>query len=290
MREDYNYSQDREYGTRPMGRYENNPPNFGSARSDYGQRAYGGRINAEGLDRGWLDRTSDEVSSWFGDEEAERRRRMDKRRERIDERRERMDEGGKIARERVSRRHEFAGRGPQYYGDRRGPSYANMGATEYIDRRDWQDMCAGDVMTPRVATVYPDDSVEHAARIMGECDCGAIPVVDWQLRMIGMVTDRDITIRLVGNGVDTIDARVGDCMTKEVFACHVNDRMQDCMRTMSHHKIRRVAVVDDRNHVVGIISHADIAQHAGENAGTGERRALSDVMCAVTEPTSSSYV
>src|SRR5262245_3375396 len=53
------------------------PPNFGSARSDYGDRAYGGRLNSQGLDRGWWDKTSDEVSSWLGDEEAWQRRQMD---------------------------------------------------------------------------------------------------------------------------------------------------------------------------------------------------------------------
>ncbi|HYJ91937.1 MAG TPA: CBS domain-containing protein [Pyrinomonadaceae bacterium] len=277
MREDYNYSQDRGYANRSTGRNQDNPPNFGSARSDYGQRAYGGRLNAEGIDRGWLDRTADEVSSWFGDEEAERRRRMDENRER--------------GRERASRRREFMDRGPRDY-QAEGSRYSNMSAPEYInrDRGNWRELRAGDAMTTRVATVYADDPVEHAARIMGECDCGAIPVVDWQHRMIGMITDRDITIRLVGNGVDTMDARVGDCMTKDVFACHVKDGLQNCMRTMSHHKIRRVPVVDDRNRVVGIISQADIAQHAAENAGMGERRALSDVICAVTEPTSSSYV
>ena len=57
--------------------YGSNPPNLGSARSDYGNLAYGGRLNEEGMERGWWDRASDEVSSWMGDEGAERRRMMD---------------------------------------------------------------------------------------------------------------------------------------------------------------------------------------------------------------------
>ena len=145
-------------------------------------------------------------------------------------------------------------------------------------------------MTANVATVYADDLVTYAARVMGECDCGALPVVDNQRRMVGMITDRDIAIRLVGNRVDPIHARVEECMTDEAFACNVNSSLEDCMRTMSRHKIRRVPVVDERDRVIGIITQADIAQHAGDNSGMGERRAVTDVVCAVSEPTSSSYV
>src|SRR5690349_10110823 len=67
-------------GSRSSG-YGSNPPNLGSARSDYGNLAYGGRLNEEGMERGWWDRASDEVSSWMGDEGAERRRMMDDRRD-----------------------------------------------------------------------------------------------------------------------------------------------------------------------------------------------------------------
>jgi len=160
----------------------------------------------------------------------------------------------------------------------------------YRDRRNWHDLRAGDIMTSNVATVYSDDLATYAARIMGDCDCGALQVIDRQGRMTGMITDRDIAVRLVGNRVDLMRARVDDCMTDEVFSCNVNSPLDECMRTMSRHKIRRVPVVDDQKRIVGIISQADIAQYAGDNSGTGERRAVTDVICAVSEPTSSSYV
>ncbi|HSU25552.1 MAG TPA: CBS domain-containing protein [Pyrinomonadaceae bacterium] len=159
----------------------------------------------------------------------------------------------------------------------------------YSDRSDWKNMRAGDVMTTRVVTVYANDLATYAARVMGECDCGAIPVVDSQGRMIGMITDRDIAIRLVGNRMDTRHARVDDCMTDETFACHVDSPLDECMRTMSRHKIRRLPVLDERDRVVGIISQADLAQHASEHLGRGERRAVSDVVCAISEPTDGSY-
>src|SRR5689334_11715206 len=74
------YGQDRGYS--PQNRDDmGGPQKFGSARSDYGQLAYGGDLNYKGEQRGWLDRTADEVTSWFGDEGAERRRRMDRSRD-----------------------------------------------------------------------------------------------------------------------------------------------------------------------------------------------------------------
>jgi CBS domain-containing protein len=265
--------QERQNRDRQMqrGRYDSgNPPNFGSARSDYGDRAYGGRLNEKGLERGWWDKTSDEVSSWLGDEEAERRRRMDERRNRIHERNYgRRDYGG--------------GYPLGFYPIESAYSPSN------VYERDWHDVRAGDVMTRDVVTVQPNDAAQYAAQLMGECDCGAIPVVDWQGRMLGMITDRDITIRLVANGMNPLRARVGDCMTDKAFACHVNDSLENCMRSMSRHQIRRMPIVNDRNQVVGIISQADIAQHASQHTGTGERRAVSDVVCAVSEPSSGSY-
>lgn len=250
-------------------RYGNNPPNYGSARSDYGELAYGGGLNREGLDRGWWDRTSDEVSSWFGDEEAERRRRMDEQRD--------------ASRNRDYWRPEDRGY-PLGFTQSESP---NRGSDRYV--QDWHRTPAHVVMTRDVATVHPDDAVQYAARMMADCDCGAVPVVDWQGRLIGMITDRDITVRLVARNVNVAQARVGDCMTERAFACHVDEPLENCMRQMSRHQIRRIPIVDDRNRVVGIISQGDLAHHASENRGMGERRAISDVVCAISEPSRRSY-
>jgi CBS-domain-containing membrane protein len=209
-------------------------------------RNYGGRGRE---DRGLIERTSDEVRSWFGDEAAERRRRMD----------ELTDERGY--------------RGERY---RRGP-------------RRLGDLRARDVMTGNVIMVHPADAVERAARLMREYDCGAVPVVDDDDRLIGMVTDRDITVRLVARGVDVRRAFVDDCMTDEAFACNVNDSIETCMRVMSRHQVRRLPIVDERGRVVGIVSQGDLARHAGERPGRGERRAMADVLCAVSEPTHAPY-
>jgi CBS-domain-containing membrane protein len=227
--------------------------------------AYGDRLDERGFerlhggfeDRGWLNRAADEVASWFGDEEAERRRRMD-----IKE----YDRDHPNGRLRESR-----------YGD------------AYSRTEAWSDVRAADVMTREVATVRPDDAAEHAARLMLDCDCGAIPVVDSGGRAIGMVTDRDIAVRLVARGLDIRRARVGDCMTLEVFACREGDSVKYCMREMARHQVRRLPVVDDRGRLVGIISQGDLARHAGEHRGRGERRTMADALYAVSEPSERAY-
>jgi CBS domain-containing protein len=124
---------------------------------------------------------------------------------------------------------------------------------------------------------------------MDRYDCGAIPVVNNLGKMIGMITDRDITVRLTSRGVDPNYAAVGDCMTRESFACHHDDRLIDCMRSMSRHQVRRIPILNERDQVVGIISQSDLARHAVMNRETGERRAFSNVVCAVSEPTSEPF-
>ena len=250
-----------------------NPPNFGSARSDYGNRAYGGRLNNEGMERGFLDRASDEVSSWFGDEDAERRRIMDERR---DQSQNYGQNYGRSSRQ----SHSWRGSDAESWG---------MSSRQNTSDHDFRELRAGDVMTRDVMTVPPDDSIQHAARMMADCDCGAVPVVDWQGRMMGMITDRDITVRMVANRADLSYARVSDCMTNQSFACHVSDSLDSCMRSMSDHQIRRMPIVDDRNRVVGIVSQADLAQHAMDNHGRGERRRVGDVVGAISEPSEGSY-
>lgn len=190
--------------------------------------------------RGLMERAGDEVRSWFGDEEAERRRMLD---------------------ERYDRHH---------YGAR----------TE-----SFGDVRARDVMTRNVVTVHPWQTVEQVARIMGECDCGSLPVVNENGRLLGMVTDRDIAIRIAGRGKDPRHARVDECMSVNIIACHEYDSIENCMRQLSRHQIRRLPIVDDRDRVIGIISQGDLAWHAGTHPGWGERRALADTLCAISEPT-----
>jgi CBS domain-containing protein len=206
-----------------------------------------------GSDRGWWDRASDEVSSWFGDERAETRREMD---------------------DRFDPRAEYRGR------DRFG--YRRAG-TLHGNSRGRRGERAVDVMSTEVVRVHPEDSLQHAARMMAGYDCGALPVVDRNNRLIGMITDRDIAVRGVAEMRDAGRMPVGAVMTDEAFACHVHDSLRDCMHVMAEHQVRRIPIVDDRRHVVGIVSQADVARHADA------RRAVAEVVKEVSEPSDDPY-
>jgi len=119
-------------------------------------------------------------------------------------------------------------------------------------------LSAGDVMTARVMTVRPEDSIEAAARLMSESDCGALPVVDASRQLLGIITDRDIMVRLIAKGMSVPHAQVSDCMTDEAFACDVNSSVESCFFAMSWHQVRRIPIVDQDHRVVGIISKGDL--------------------------------
>ncbi|MBO0856847.1 MAG: CBS domain-containing protein [Chloracidobacterium sp.] len=146
------------------------------------------------------------------------------------------------------------------------------------------DMRAGELMSRDVVTVYPNDPVGHAARLMRDYDCGSLPVVDREGRLLGMLTDRDITMRVVAHEANPRNTIVADCMTEGAFACQVDEPVSECMRQMSRHRIRRLPITNDRGQVVGIVGQGDLARHAGNYPGGGVRRAMADVLCAVSEP------
>ncbi len=146
-----------------------------------------------------------------------------------------------------------------------------------------------EIMTRRVTSVHPATSVERAARLMEECDCGALPVVGDNGVLVGIVTDRDVALRVVARGRDARSAIVADCMTERVFACYANETVAECMRQMARHQIRRMPIVDERGRLAGIIAQGDLARHAGHHPVHEERRALAEVVCAVSEPSHMPY-
>ena len=109
------------------------------------------------------------------------------------------------------------------------------------------------------------------ARMMVDNDCGEIPVVDdhESRRPIGVVTDRDITVRTVARGLNPLDIPASEIMTTPVVTVKPETGLSDCCCVMEQHQIRRVLVVDDGGRLCGIVAVADIAKTAGENA-TGE--------------------
>jgi CBS domain-containing protein len=125
---------------------------------------------------------------------------------------------------------------------------------------------AREIMTKDPACCTPDASVQLAAKMMCDNNCGEIPVVDDELhkRPVGVITDRDIACRVVAEGKDAKSLRVRDCMTAPAITVREEASIDDCCEALEGHKIRRVPVVDAQNHLRGIVSQADIACQASE--------------------------
>jgi CBS domain-containing protein len=152
------------------------------------------------------------------------------------------------------------------------------------EQPDIGNIRAHELMTRRVSSVHPASSLERAARLMEDCDCGALPVVGDNGVLVGIVTDRDIVIRVVARGRDVRSSIVADCMSERVFACSAHEPVAECMRQMARHRVRRMPIVDDRGRLVGIVSQGDLARHAWHRPATHERDAMIDVVGAVSEP------
>ncbi len=128
-----------------------------------------------------------------------------------------------------------------------------------------------DVMTKDPACCTPDTTIEAAARMMVECDCGALPVVgDPVTRMpLGIITDRDIVTRAIAKGLDPMSLTVRDCMTSPAVTVVDDALLHDCVQLLELSQIRRAIVVDASGGCVGIVAQADIARHASKRE-TGE--------------------
>ena len=112
-------------------------------------------------------------------------------------------------------------------------------------------------MTTDVEVVRPEETLRDAARAMADLDVGSLPVCDGR-KLIGMVTDRDITIRAVAEG-KSADTPVSEVMTDEVVWCTDTDSVDDVLQQMSDAQVRRIPVVDKDRQLVGIVALGDIA-------------------------------
>ena len=115
-----------------------------------------------------------------------------------------------------------------------------------------------DIMTRSIATVQREETLQAAARRMGEMDIGALPVLDGKA-IVGMVTDRDIAVRGVAQGMIPQEARVAEVMTEDLRWCRADDSVDLLMSVMGDAQVRRMPVLDANNEVVGIVALADVA-------------------------------
>jgi CBS domain-containing protein len=114
-----------------------------------------------------------------------------------------------------------------------------------------------DIMTRDVRSIAPQETVQRAAQLMDELNVGAIPVCDGD-RLVGMITDRDITVRSVAAGQPGSTC-VQDVMSTDVRTCHTGQTVDEVLGQMGDVQIRRVPVLDDQQQMVGIVSLGDFA-------------------------------
>jgi CBS domain-containing protein len=129
-----------------------------------------------------------------------------------------------------------------------------------------------EVMTENPVCCLPNDLVSASARVMRREDVGALPVIndEQQKQLIGIVTDRDLAIKVVAEWRDPNHTLVQDVMTSTIVVCRECEDLLSTIKAMEEHQIRRVPVIDDDGGVVGIISQADVARRWREPRQTGE--------------------
>jgi CBS domain-containing protein len=138
-----------------------------------------------------------------------------------------------------------------------------------------------ELMSTSPAVCSPDSSLSDVAKLMVDCNCGEIPVVESgdSGKLIGVVTDRDITCRIVARGLNPLDLTAEDCMSSPVITVRPDTSLEELCRTLEQHQIRRAPVVDDAGCCCGVVSQADIARVAG-------RKVAGEVVHEVSRPTS----
>jgi CBS domain-containing protein len=115
------------------------------------------------------------------------------------------------------------------------------------------------IMTGGIETITPHASLAEAAKKMASQDIGSLPVCDEPRRVVGIITDRDITVRAVARGMDPTQTRVEDVMTRDVLCCSSESEVEDACELMERRQVRRLLVTGQDEVPVGIVSLGDIA-------------------------------
>jgi CBS domain-containing protein len=133
-----------------------------------------------------------------------------------------------------------------------------------------------EVMTSDVSYVSPDTPILEIARRMREADIGSMPVVE-NGRLIGMVTDRDIVVRVVAEGRSTQAATARDAMSPGIFYCFESESVEDVLHKMADQQIRRLPVINQDNRLVGVVSLGDLSL-------TGKRKRAGEALQEISQP------
>ncbi|MFA9460095.1 CBS domain-containing protein [Thiohalorhabdus methylotrophus] len=145
------------------------------------------------------------------------------------------------------------------------------------DQQQEVEMEIREIMTTEYQWVTPATPIQEAAQLMRDQNIGMLPVFEGQ-KLIGTVTDRDITTRCVANGVDPQSTHVNHAMTRDVVHCFEDDDLQAAAKLMEEHQVRRLLIYNRSEEPVGIVAHADLARNPEASGLAGE------VLQDVSEP------
>ena len=147
-------------------------------------------------------------------------------------------------------------------------------------------MRIAELMTRSPITCRATSTLYEAARLMGDCDVGCLPVVDPDGRLLGIVTDRDVCLAAVEHDRSLRELTVSAAMSTRTLACGPDDPAEDVARTMARHALRRIPVVDDAGLVLGIVSIDDLAGAAERPGADLSRNVVVSTLAAIagTDP------
>jgi CBS domain-containing protein len=131
-----------------------------------------------------------------------------------------------------------------------------------------------DIMTKRVQSCRSSDTLQHAAQLMWEHDCGCLPVClpnDGTERTVGVITDRDICMHAMFSGKPLQELRVEEAMAKQVLTCQASDLLEHAEKVMRGGRVRRLPVVSGDGTLVGLISLADLAREAARESAQSRK-------------------
>jgi len=128
------------------------------------------------------------------------------------------------------------------------------------------------MMTKDPICCLPTDTVVKAAQLMKRENIGSIPVIENELtrKLVGIVTDRDLALKVVAQGKDAKSTQVESVMTNTLVTCLAEDEIQMALDAMSEHQLRRIPIVNNENKILGIIAQADVATRVNKPEKTAE--------------------
>jgi len=138
-----------------------------------------------------------------------------------------------------------------------------------------------EVMSREVSSVSPEDSIRQAAEMMDDLDVGALPVTEGN-RLLGMITDRDITIRATAAGLGPDETQVNEVMTEDVCHCYEDQTIDEVMQDMRDLQVRRVPVVSrDAHTLIGIVALADLTDPEADTDPEETAETLRDISAPI---------